>query len=1137
MGSHSPPFHSMRPSRIFAFLLCSLIATFAWADDAQPKITRLKGKVVTVTVPAGFDSVSLQNIRVIKRSKTRTERVWGTMDTQFPNTQETTLTFRLTRLIARKNLRVIGSRSSPLPESFLSGVTSFGGDSLNLESSSSGNSNLVAGRVSSGGITLSNMASGFTTGGIVAGDTTTTGGTPATVVESDIWKIDGDRIYFFNQLRGLQVIDVGQPDVPVLLGTLRMPAAGEDLYVLDHDHVALLKRANSWWGPVIFLARPLILRGTAVLDTAITLSVAGTNSNALTLTGAAPATTLRPYSDAERTNELVIADVKAGAPQQIASVPFQGSLIESRLVGHVLYVATSTSRVTDVAGTEYGTRVTAFDVSDPANPTERDSVFVPGWSSMVTATSDYFVVTTGYPNTLQLVDISAGNGTLRLAGSVTPEGYVQDKFKIIIEGDVLTVLSQVSQTLDNGRWGPATALQTFSLTNPDAPAPLGKLTIAPGETLRATRFDNGRVYVVTFEQIDPLHIVDLSDPANPIVAGEVEAPGFSTYIEPLGDRLVTIGLVDWKPAVSLFDVSDPAAPKLLQQLTLGGKNDGWSSSEAVWNEKAFKVLADQNLILLPVSGTDLDATDSWGGEWFSRVQLIDLFRDSIVARGKIDAAFSPRRADVVNDRIAAISPSKLVVVDADNRDQPKVTAELELAWSVNRVFRVADYLVQIGSSADYTGQPAPTLSVSPAGTPDETLDLIDLDPLDVVGSTLRDGTLYLAQRAWPRWWINDDAENKPQLLVTAYDMSALPKLTKLSQASGPAPVDSWGNVTALWPSPGTLVWAAEGHYLSLQPVLHTTATVLTDSSTSIYRPWWGTWTKQFISFNVGNPAKIAYGATVELKPSTASQFSAPFAQAGLVFVSEQQLWDDNLEDNVNDTGRHFLRVVDYTSPAAPYLRDERVNIPGRLVSVAREGKLLYTVGCDFDPTTRVATNTAALHASAFDGTAAHLIATQPLPSVWAPLAFVGPSVVVLDPQPAYVWKPYQPDPVPVTDDKLTLTSVRLSYWWWGSYEENPLHSELRISQLTNDGSFTPFGSLELAHDSSLHVFGDLAVTQPDYYSIRAIDLSNTLAPTDLGACSLPGNIWPNLEGADGALGVGLWLPAGSYGVETIGLAE
>lgn len=1125
LASHDPKPSTKRPLRnilaiFIAFL--SLLASGVAQEAEQPLISKIRGRSVTVTVPAGFDSVSLQKVRIIRRAKGRAERVWATVDTKFPVGEAKTLTFRLGSLTPRRLLRVISSRTAPLPENFTTGVTSFGGDTLSLNVATNGGPQLRSGDVLSGGITTTSVSTA-----------NSTDGTPATVVESDIWKIHNDRIYFYNQLRGLQVIDVTNPDTPGLLGTLRMPASGEDLYVVGENHVALLKRSNNWWwgGPI-------------ALDTGVVrLAVAGTS--------------FAPNSDTERTNELVIADVSAGAPRQVASVPFKGSLHESRLVGNILYVATSTSRTTDVAGTEYGTEVIAFDLSDPANPVERDSVFIPGWAAMVTATPDYFVVTNGWPNTLQLVDISAGDGTLSLAGAVAPEGYVADKFKIDIQGDVLTVLSQVWlpwEWDENGelinRGGVSTSLQTFSLADPSAPAPLGRIVIAPGESLRATRFDDGRVYVVTFEQIDPLHIVDLSDPTNPTVSGEVEAPGFSTYIEPLGDRLVTIGLVDWQPAVSLFDVSDPAAPALLQQLKLGGKNDGWSHSEAVWNEKAFKVIAQHNLVLLPISGYDRTEPDQWGGEWFARVQLIDLKRDSLAARGVIDANFSPRRADIVKaNRIAAISPSKLVVVNAGNRDEPKLTAELQLAWSVDRVFHIGDHLVQIGGSADWTGSPAPTLSVSPASEPDDTLTLVDLDPLEVVGATLNNGTLYLAQRAWPRWWISDAAEDRPQLLVSAYDVSALPALRKLSQASGLAPVDSWGNLTPLWPSPGTLVWAADGRYYSNEPVIYANATARLDVESTIARPWFGTWTKQFVSFNVGTPEKIAYGTTVELKPAKASQLSEPFAQAGLVFVSEQQLWDYNTADDVSDAGKHYLRVIEYTEPAAPHLRDERVNIPGRLAGVAREGKLLYTVGADLDTTTGAAKDTAALHASAFNGAAAHLIATHPLANVASSIDFAGPSVVILDPQPAYVWKPIKIDPIitdPIVGDPVvgianttgaTLTIARPSIWWGGSYEENPLHSSLHIAQLTDAGAFTELGSLELAHDSGLHLFGDLAVTQPDSRSVRAIDISNTLAPADLGAFSLPGNVWPNLDGADGALGVGLWIPAGGYGIETISLAE
>ncbi len=1111
-----------------------------------------------MTVPNGFDSVSLQRVRSIARPGARAQRVWATVDTQFPSAQSTTLTFRLTKLTSRRVLRVIGSRSAPLPENFLSGSTTFGADTLSLSnaktSGPSGRSNDV--------MTLSGTS---VTSSFVADTNATNGPAPsAPVVESDIWKIVGDRLYFFNQLRGLQVIDMSKPDDPALLGTLRMPASGEDLYVVDENHVALLKRGNDYWGgPIFYLGGILNLRianATTGIVTTTTVDAAGGAMTLAASNTASLSTTLLPYQQSNRQNEVVIADVSAGAPQQVASVPFSGALLESRMVGQVLYVAASTTRTVDGA-LNYGTAITAFDLSDPANPAERDSVFIPGWTSVVTATPNYFIISGGYPNALRLVDISAGDGTLKEVGSVAPEGYVQDKFKISVDGDVLTVLSQVwlpwewdGQGNVVTRGGASTVLQTFSLADSTAPTALGRLVLAPGESLRATRFDGDRVYVVTFEQIDPLHIVDLSDPANPTLSGTVEAPGFSTYIEPLGDRLVTIGLVNWQPAVSLFDVSDSANPKLLQQLSLAGKNNGWASSEAVWNEKAFKVLASQNLIMLPVSGSDFTDTDTWGGEWFSRVQLIDLFPDSLVKRGVIDASFSPRRADVVNDRIAAISPSKLVVVNADNRDKPAVTAEVALAWSVDRVFHVGDYLVEIGGPADYTGKPAPTLSVAPADNPDAAIAGLDLAPLDVVGSTLRDGTLYLAQRAWPRWWISDAAEDKPQLLVTAYDVSALPKLKKLSQASGPAPLDSWGQLTPLWPSPGTLVWAADrGYFLWNGPILLNNVVTLAATTNLAVRSDVATlntgavvgnryvWTgpsKQFISFNVRTPEKIAFGSSIEVKPASASQFSAPFAQAGLVFVSEQKLYSNGDGTDAADIGKHFLRVVEYTEPAAPFVRDERVNIPGRLVGVAREGKLLYTAGCDFNVTDGTVLNTAALHASAFDGTAAHLIATQALPNPWIPLALSGPNVTYLEEQPAYVWKPFELKPV-IDGDLMVMNSliVRPGYWWGGSYEENPAHSVLHVINLTDGGTFTELGSLELAHDFGLSLFGDLAITQPNWTAVRTIDLSTPNDPTDLGAFSFPGNSYPNLGGADGSLGTGLWIPAGPYGVETIGFEK
>jgi len=179
--------------------------------------------------------------------------------------------------------------------------------------------------------------------------------------------------------------------------------------------------------------------------------------------------------------------------------------------------------------------------------------------------------------------------------------------------------------------------------------------------------------------MDPLWIVDLSDPKTPLIAGELQVPGWSTYIQPLGDRLVAIGINDtndWRVAVSLFDVHDPAKPSLLSKVPLG-VNNSWS--EANNDEKAFSVLPDSGLILVPYQGYETNG-------YASRVQLIDLGADSLKARGTIEHSFQPRRATLHNDRIYSISGKELLTVDAANRDTPVVRSDLELSWSVNRVF-------------------------------------------------------------------------------------------------------------------------------------------------------------------------------------------------------------------------------------------------------------------------------------------------------------------------------------------------------------------------------------------------------------------------------------------------------------------
>ena len=135
------------------------------------------------------------------------------------------------------------------------------------------------------------------------------------------------------------------------------------------------------------------------------------------------------------------------------------------------------------------------------------------------------------------------------------------------------ILTTVSQAYGE-RWNwrsRHTLVETFKLPVDGEllDTPLDSVSLAKNETLRATRFDGSKLYVVTFLQIDPLFVVDLVDPQNIQVHGELEIPGWSTYLIPRGDRLLSVGVENTQVAVSIFDVSDPGNPTMADRIFLG----------------------------------------------------------------------------------------------------------------------------------------------------------------------------------------------------------------------------------------------------------------------------------------------------------------------------------------------------------------------------------------------------------------------------------------------------------------------------------------------------------------------------------------------------------------------------------------
>jgi|688.fasta_scaffold51213_4 uncharacterized secreted protein with C-terminal beta-propeller domain len=143
--------------------------------------------------------------------------------------------------------------------------------------------------------------------------------------------------------------------------------------------------------------------------------------------------------------------------------------------------------------------------------------------------------------------------------------------------------------------------------------PIGTLAgIAPGEDLKSVRFLGDTAYVVTFEEVDPLFAIDLSDPRRPRVAGELKIPGFSTYLQAMEPgRLFGIGRGDapGSSQVSLFDVSDMTAPRQIDTAAIV-EGEGWNHSEAATEHRAFSWFPERGLLAVPFSSWRWTGTES-----------------------------------------------------------------------------------------------------------------------------------------------------------------------------------------------------------------------------------------------------------------------------------------------------------------------------------------------------------------------------------------------------------------------------------------------------------------------------------------------------------------------------------------------
>lgn len=232
-----------------------------------------------------------------------------------------------------------------------------------------------------------------------------------------------------------------------------------------------------------------------------------------------------------------------------------------------------------VYATQDATYVSSTDFTQFDNP---QTTYIHKFHTKVNGETRYVASGEVKGNLLNQYAMSENDGVLRVASTVRSNAsFFQSQMQS--EG-VVSVLQEKAGVLD----------QIGSV---------GGLGKADNESITAVRFIGDKGYVVTFRQTDPLYVIDLRDARNPRVAGELKIPGFSGYLHPVGDNLVlgvgqnatdsgrSLGV-----QFSLFDVSDPATPKRVDQQTYGG-----GAAAAQFDPKAFLYWQPKNVVIAPTS--------------------------------------------------------------------------------------------------------------------------------------------------------------------------------------------------------------------------------------------------------------------------------------------------------------------------------------------------------------------------------------------------------------------------------------------------------------------------------------------------------------------------------------------------------
>lgn len=768
-----------------------------------------------------------------------------------------------------------------------------------------------------------------------------------TVKETDIYRVEGNRLYFLNAYRGLMVFDVTNVDQPKLLG--RSPVYGTPVEMFVQDGFATVV-IGDWYGNTLD-GKPFhgsVVRGIDARDPA-NMKVAGE-----TLVKGW-ARDMRVVESTLGTNLYIVSEDygwsygywgyggygrgegdAVGAPAGGGYYGYGGNasvVISSVSIARGQVALKGTKQFDGYSG--------AFNVTKNGILVAHDVLADAGQGQGKRPTGKA---------QLELIDISSFDGQIVPKGSLEVNGLLQGwsadngRWNIDFDGTKAAIITCAGTDYGycNGQAG--YNLTTADFTNPMAPVKTAELAVPNSGWAITARFAGGRMYVSPREgyyanngqNTTPIQVYDLSNPAQPKLAGQTNITGAVWMFLPAGEnRMFALGneygsnYSSSDVSLRYLDVTDAANPKVIGTSKFG---QGWAWTPAAGTFKAFTQDATKGLVVVPFSGWS-----SQNYEYNNGVQLVEYTANSITTKGAARGKGWVERGVFVNNRLVSLSDQALTVVDYANRDAPKITFEQTLARNVIDAQPNGNTITQL--STDWWGNDNQTseLRVLDLANAEELKGDAALKNVQIPGTNariFRNGDLaYVVTMKYPKYNPNNGGQYEgPTPHIQVVDLANGGAVLK---GSVDLPAEQsyywgwWGGCYYWDWYDGSSIVQVENNALAFRKVKWSYDQATGKSTNE---------TKLFV-VDIANPDAPALASTT-VTPDTDGWWGNMRVVGDKLYTTHYE-WvqkpgklNDGIDHKMSEYYvKYYLDQVDLTNRAAPKV-GKRINVPGILVGAS-----------------------------------------------------------------------------------------------------------------------------------------------------------------------------------------------------------